>query len=60
MVSAKADVEQAQLNLEFTKIVSPIDGVPNFAKAQIGDLVGPKHAASSPTVSTIDSHQGLF
>jgi RND family efflux transporter MFP subunit len=41
VVSAKAQVEQAQLNLEFTKITSPIDGIASIARAQIGDLVGP-------------------
>ena len=41
VVSAKAQVERAQLNLEFTKITSPIDGIASIAKAQIGDLVGP-------------------
>jgi len=59
VVSAKAEVEQAQLNLEFTKIVSPIDGVPNFAKAQIGDLVGQSSGELS-TVSTIDPIKAYF
>src|SRR5258708_16156064 len=59
MVSAKADVEQAQLNLEFTKIVSPIDGVPNFAKAQIGDLVG-QASGELTTVSTIDPIKAYY
>ena len=38
--AAKAAVEQAQLNLSFTKITSLIDGVAGIAQAQIGDLVG--------------------
>ncbi|MCX6927686.1 MAG: efflux RND transporter periplasmic adaptor subunit [Verrucomicrobia bacterium] len=38
---AKAAVEQANLNLQFTKICSPVDGVAGLAKAQIGDLIGP-------------------
>jgi membrane fusion protein (multidrug efflux system) len=37
----KADMERARLDLEFTKVVSPIDGVAGQAKAQVGDLVGP-------------------
>ena len=40
VLSAKAQVEQAQLNLGFTRIVSPIDGIASIAKGQIGDLVG--------------------
>lgn len=37
--AAKAAVEQAQLNLSFTKIISLVDGVAGIAQAQIGDLV---------------------
>jgi len=59
VASAKADVEQAQLNFGFTKIVSPIDGVPNFAKAQIGDLVG-QGGGELTTVSTIDPIRAYF
>jgi membrane fusion protein (multidrug efflux system) len=53
VVSAQAQVEQAQLNLEFTKITSPIDGIASIARAQIGDLVGPG-SGELTTVSTID------
>src|SRR3974377_416680 len=52
-VSEKAQVEQAQLNLDFTRITSPIDGIASIAKAQIGDLVGPA-TGELTTVSTID------
>jgi membrane fusion protein, multidrug efflux system len=37
--AAKAAVEQAQLNLSFTKITSLVDGIAGIAQAQIGDLV---------------------
>lgn len=37
LASAKAAVEQAQLNLNFTRIEAPIDGITGIAKAQIGD-----------------------
>jgi len=37
--SAAASLDQAKLNLEWTKIVAPIDGVVGVAKAQLGDLV---------------------
>lgn len=42
--SAKASVQQAQINLGFTTIRSPVDGVAGLAsvsKAQVGNLVGP-------------------
>jgi len=59
VVSAKAQVDQAQLNLEFTKITSPIDGIPSIAKGQIGDLVGPA-SGELTTVSTIDPIKAYF
>jgi membrane fusion protein (multidrug efflux system) len=37
--SALAALEQAKLNVEWTKVVAPINGVVGIAKAQIGDLV---------------------
>ncbi len=37
--SARAALEQAKLNLGWTRITAPIDGVVGIAKAQIGDLV---------------------
>jgi membrane fusion protein (multidrug efflux system) len=51
--AARAAVDTAQLNLGFTKIVSPIDGVAAIATAQVGDLVGPQTPALT-TVSTVD------
>lgn len=39
--AAKAQVDQAQLNLGFTKVRSLVDGIAGLAKGQIGDLVGP-------------------
>jgi membrane fusion protein (multidrug efflux system) len=52
-------VEQAQLNLEFTKITSPIDGIASIAKAQIGDLVGPA-TGELTTVSTINPIKAYY
>ena len=37
----EAAVQQAQLNLGYTKILAPIEGVSGFANNQVGDLVGP-------------------
>ena len=50
--SAAASLEQAKLNLDWTKIKAPIPGVAGIAVAQIGDLVGPTDLLT--TVSTID------
>jgi membrane fusion protein, multidrug efflux system len=59
VLSAQAQVEQAQLNLGFTKIVSPIDGIASIAKGQIGDLVGPA-TGELTTVSTIDPIKAYY
>jgi RND family efflux transporter MFP subunit len=49
----EAAVEQAELNLGYTKITAPIDGVAGFANNQVGDLVGPSTGPLT-TVSQID------
>ena len=54
VISAKASVEKAQLELGFTKIMSPIDGISGMAKAQIGDLVGTPGSPELTSVSTVD------
>ena len=58
--SAEAAVETAQLNLGFTKIVSPIDGVAGIANANVGDLVGPQSPNPLVIVSTVDPILGQF
>ena len=50
----QAAVEQAQLNLGFTKIVSPLDGIAGKEQAQIGDLVGTSAGTVLTTVSQVD------
>src|SRR5215831_18908227 len=59
VVSAQAQVEQGQLNLEFTRITSPIDGIASIARAQIGDLVGPA-TGELTTVSTVDPIKAYY
>jgi membrane fusion protein (multidrug efflux system) len=54
VLAAQAAVEKAELNLSFTKIASPIDGIAGIAKAQIGNLVGPGSSEELTTVSTIN------
>jgi len=39
--AAEAQVEQAQLNLEFTEVKSLVDGIAGIAQVQIGNLVNP-------------------
>jgi membrane fusion protein (multidrug efflux system) len=54
VASAKAAIDKAQLNLDWSKVTSLIDGVAGIAKAQIGNLVGPGSIEELTTVSTID------
>ncbi|HWT80183.1 MAG TPA: efflux RND transporter periplasmic adaptor subunit, partial [Candidatus Methylomirabilis sp.] len=54
VVAAQAAVEKAQLNIGFTRITSPIDGIAGIAKAQIGNLVGPGSVEELTTVSTVN------
>jgi RND family efflux transporter MFP subunit len=49
----QAAVEQAELNLAYTRVIAPIDGIAGIANAQVGDLVGPSTGALT-TVSQID------
>jgi membrane fusion protein (multidrug efflux system) len=50
----KAAVETAELNLGYTKVTAPIDGLAGFANSQVGDLVGPASTTPLTTVSQID------
>lgn len=49
VAAASASVEQARLNLEFTSIIAPVDGLAGIATAQVGNLIGP----SSGTLTTV-------
>src|ERR1700723_1714732 len=64
-VSAKAQiqanqaaVETAGINLGFTRVVSPIDGIAGIAQAQVGDLVSAS-SGSLTTVSTLSEQEYL-
>jgi membrane fusion protein (multidrug efflux system) len=59
VTSAQAAVEQAQFNLGFTAILSPIEGIAGIARAQIGDLVGPS-SGELTTVSTLDPIKAYY
>ncbi len=52
VLAAKANVTQAQLNVEFTKITSLVTGIAGIAQVQIGNLVGPSSVLTS--VSQVD------
>jgi membrane fusion protein (multidrug efflux system) len=57
--AGEAAVETAAINLSFTRVISPIDGIAGIAQAQVGDLVS---TSSGPltTVSTLDPIRDYF
>lgn len=57
--ATRAALAQAKLNLEFTQVRSPIDGIAGLANVQIGDLVGPGTGVLT-TVSTVDPIKVYF
>lgn len=56
--AARANLEKAKLNLDWTTIVSPVDGVAGIAHAQIGDLI--MESSALTTVSQVDPIKVLF
>lgn len=56
--SAKAAVEQAELNLEWTKVTSLVDGIAGIAQVQIGNLVGANSILTS--VSQVEPIKAFF
>ena len=57
--SAEAAVETARLNLGFTQISSPVNGIADVARAQVGDLVS-SSSGTLTTVSTVDPIRDYF
>jgi RND family efflux transporter MFP subunit len=57
--TAEAAVETAELNLGFTRITSPVDGIADVARAQVGDLVS-SNSGTLTTVSTLDPIRDYF
>jgi RND family efflux transporter MFP subunit len=59
VTAAAAAVQTARVNLGFTKLTSPIDGIAGSAATQVGNLVGPAGNAVT-TVSTLDPIKANF
>lgn len=56
--AAEAQVEQAELNLEFTHVTSLVDGIAGIAQVQIGNLVNPTAVLTS--VSQVNPIKAYF
>src|SRR5580693_8064499 len=57
--SATAAVDTSRINLGFTRLTAPIDGIPGIALLQVGALVSPASGAIT-TVSTVDPIKVYF
>lgn len=57
--ASQAAVETATINLGFTRVSSPINGIVGVAQAQVGDLVSASSGALT-TVSTLDPIRDYF
>jgi RND family efflux transporter MFP subunit len=59
ITAAAAAVETAKVNLGFTRLISPIDGIAGVATTQVGNLVSPSSNAVT-IVSTLDPIKANF
>jgi membrane fusion protein (multidrug efflux system) len=60
-VAAKqAAVQSAQVNLDFTKVVAPIDGLAGLANYEVGTYVGPSSQQPLTTIVAIDPIMVVF
>ena len=57
--AARAAVSEAELQLGFTKVTAPIDGIVGIAQAQVGDLVSPAGGILT-TISTVNPIKVYF
>jgi RND family efflux transporter MFP subunit len=57
--AGQAALETASINLGFTRVTSPINGIAGVAQAQVGDLVSASSGALT-TVSTLDPIRDYF
>jgi RND family efflux transporter MFP subunit len=57
--TAQAALETAQINLDFTRLIAPIDGIAGQAQLQVGALVSPSSGPVT-SVSTVDPIKVYF
>jgi len=58
--AAQAAVRQAELNLSYTQLHSPLDGLAGMALVRVGNLVGQDGPTRLTTVSTLDPMRVRF
>jgi RND family efflux transporter MFP subunit len=57
--TSQAALETAQINLDFTRLIAPIDGIAGQAQLQVGALVNP-NSGPVTSVSTVDPIKVYF
>ena len=60
VLAAEAVVQQAELNLQYTQIIAPVEGIAGISNAQVGDLVGGVAGPVLTTISTLDPIRAYF
>ncbi|PYN41296.1 MAG: efflux transporter periplasmic adaptor subunit [Candidatus Rokuibacteriota bacterium] len=60
IAAARAALDDARLNLGYTRVTSPIDGIAGLRGANIGDFVGPSDATPLTSVSKVDPIYAQF
>jgi membrane fusion protein (multidrug efflux system) len=58
--AAKGALDQANLNLGYTWVRAPVDGIADIAQVRVGNLVGQGGATLLTTVSTVDPIRFVF
>jgi len=60
VAAMQAAVQSAQVNLDFTKVVSPIDGMAGLANFEVGTYVSPQSQQPLTTIVAIDPIKVVF
>jgi membrane fusion protein, multidrug efflux system len=59
VLAAEAALQQSDLNLTYTRILAPVEGIAGIAVPGIGDLVGPA-SGNLTSLSTVDPIKAIF
>jgi multidrug resistance efflux pump len=54
VLQAQADTKQAQINLDYTKVVAPFDGIVTARQVSVGELVGGSGTQVLATIVQLD------
>ena len=54
VAAARAELEQARINLSYTRMSSPVTGLAGHSEKKVGDLVGKEGPTLLATISTLD------